>query len=204
VLLGVGDPGGELLAGGDRAGGVVGEAEVDQVRGGRGDGGHVAVGGGGIEVADAGAAAVEVGAGAAGHDVGIDIDRIHGVGDGESQAFGGEDFLDVAAVALGAVGDEDFVGGDRAAAGGEIVLGNGFAQEGVALLGAIALEGGAVGHLVHAGVEGLDAGLRQGLGDVADAEADDRLVGIGGGEGVHALGDVGKEVAGLELQVVLV
>jgi hypothetical protein len=71
------------------------------------------------------------------------------------------------------------------------VLGDGLAEEGVALLGAVALEGGAVRHLVGGGMEGLDAHRRERLGDVADAEADDGLAGVGGDVGAHALGDVG-------------
>ena len=84
------------------------------------------------------------------------------------------------------------------------MLGDGVAQEGIALLGAVALERGAVGQLVGGGVQRRDADRRQRLGDVADAEPDDRLAGVGGDVGVHALGDVGEEVAGLELGEVFV
>ena len=201
---GVGDPRFELGARGDGAGRVVGEAQVDQVRRGGGDGGHIAVGGGAFEVGDAGVAAVEVGAGAAGHDVGININRIHGVGDGKLEALGGEDFLDVAAVALGAVGDEDFVGVDLRAAGGIIVGGDQIAEERVALLGAVALEGGAVGHFFGATLERINANLRQGLGDIADAKADDGFIGVGLSVGRHALGDVGEQIGRLQFQVIFV
>ena len=202
--LGVGDPGGELFAGGDGTGGIVGETEVDQVAGGAGDGGNVAVGRGAFQVGDALVAAVEIGTGTAGHDVGIHVNGINGIRNGELEALGGENFLDVAAVTFGAVGDENLVGDDRAAARGVVVGGNGFAEEGVALLGAVALEGGAVGEFVGAALERIDADLRQGLGYVADAEADDGLVRMGCGVGRHALGDIGKQVAGFEFQVVLV
>jgi hypothetical protein len=53
-------------------------------------------------------------------------------------------------------------------------------------------------------VQGLDADRRQGFGHIADTEPDDRLVGVGSGIGVYALGDIGKEVGSLELRVVFV
>ena len=203
VLLRVFHPRGELGLGGDGAGRVVREAEVDQVGGDRRHGRHVAVGGRALEVGDALVTAVDVGAGAARHDVGVDVDRVNGVGNREADVVG-EDFLDVAAVALRAVGDEDFVGVDLAAAGGVIVLLHGLAQERVTLLRAVALEGGALRHLVGRGMERLDAHRRQRLGDVTDAEADHRLGRIGGDVGADALGDVAKEVGRLELGVVFV
>ena len=84
------------------------------------------------------------------------------------------------------------------------MLGDGFAEEGVALLGAVAFEGGAHGHLVGRGVEGGGADGGEGFGDVADAEADDRFLRVGGDVGTDALGDVGEQVGGLELGVVFV
>src|SRR5690606_15057412 len=117
VGLRVGDPGGELFAGGDGAGRVVGETKVNQIARRRGDGGNVAVGRRALEVDNTFVAAVEIGSGAAGHDVRVDVNRVDRIGNGEPETFGGEDFLDVAAIALRAVGNEDLVGGDRAAAG---------------------------------------------------------------------------------------
>ena len=156
VLLGVGDPGGELGPGSDGAGRIVRETEVDQVGRDARNRGHVAVGGRAVEVGDAQVAAVDVGAGAAGHDVGVDVDGIDRIGDREADVVG-ENLLDVAAVALRAVGNENLVGVDLAAAGGVVVLGHRVAEERIALFGTIALERRAFRHLVGGGVERLDA-----------------------------------------------
>ena len=89
-----------------------------------------------------------------------------------------EDFLDVAAIALRAVGDEDFVGLDGAAAGGVVVLGDGFAQERVALLGTVALEGAAAAHFIHGFMHRIAHGLRESFGDIADAQPNDLGIGV--------------------------
>src|SRR5207248_3439920 len=104
---------------------------------------------------------------------------------------------DIAGVALGAVGDENLVGRDVAAAGLEVVLSDGFAEEVVALLGAVAAEGFAAGHLVDGLVHGLGDGRRQRLGDVADGHAADLGRGVFLGEGGDAAADLGEEVTGL-------
>jgi len=72
------------------------------------------------------------------------------------------------------------------------------------LLRAVTLKGRADRHLVGGGVEcgGADGGER--LGDVADAEADDRFIGVRGDVGANTLGDVGEKVRGLELGVIFV
>src|SRR5262249_36170928 len=121
-------------------------------------------------------AGVAGGAGVGGHDGRVHVDGGDGVGGGDD-IIRGEDVEDVAGVALGAVGDEDLIGSDVGVAGVEVVLGDGFAEEVVALLGAVAVEGFAAGHVVHGLVHGFDDGGRKGLGDVADAHADD----LGGG-----------------------
>ena len=53
-------------------------------------------------------------------------------------------------------------------------------------------------------MERLHTHFRQRLSDITDAEFNDRLVRIGGGEFVYPLGDIGKEVGGFEFQVVFV
>ena len=91
-----------------------------------------------------------------------------------------EDLLDVAAVALAAVADEDLVGRDVDAARRVVVLADRLDQEVVALLGAVAVERLALAHLVDRGVHRLDDRGRERLGDVADAEADHLRVGMRG------------------------
>ena len=185
----------ELLLCGGGAGGVVRVAEIDHVHrlgkvGGRG---NEPVGGGAGEVDEPGIASVRRGAGAAGHHVGVDIDGIDGVGDGDLHV-GAEQLLYVAAVALRAVGDEHLVGGNVDAAVLEVVLCDGFAQEGVALLRTVAAERLAGGLVVDGPVEGGDDGRGERLGDVADAEADDLRAGVGVLVGLDAVGDLGEKV----------
>ena len=136
--------------------------------------------------------------GASRHDVAIDIDRIDGVGDAHA-ALGGEDVPDVAAVALGSVTDEDLVELKLHAPGGVVVVEDGLTQEIVTLLGAIATEGVAVGHLINGLVHGLDAGLGEGLRHITYAQTDDVLPRAFGFEGLDLLGNVGKEIAALQL-----
>src|SRR5205085_7087209 len=84
VLLRVGNPRGELRLGGDGAGGVVREAEVDQIGRDARYGRHVAIGGCALEISDALIPAVDVRAGAAGHDVRVDVYRINRIGNREA------------------------------------------------------------------------------------------------------------------------
>ncbi len=186
-----------------RPGGVVGEAQVDQVDLGLGQVRDEPVVAGAVQVDDALVAPVDHGAGAAGHHVGVQVDRVDRVGDGDGDV-GGEDLLDVAGVALGAVADEHLVGFDPRPPGLEILGRDFLPQELVALLGAVAAEGGGIRHLVHRLVKGPDAGRGQGSGHVADAELDDVRRGVGLLVGRHAPGDLGEQVGGLELQVILV
>src|SRR5438105_13413974 len=147
VRFGIGDPRSELGLGRDGARWVVGKAKINQVRGGAGNRRYISIGRRAVEVGNALVAAIDVSAGAAGHDVRVDVNRINGIRDGEADV-GGEYFLDVAAIALGTVGNENLICLDLAAPGGVIVLHDSFAQKSVALLGTIAFERGAVGHLV--------------------------------------------------------
>jgi len=68
------------------------------------------------------------------------------------------------------------------------------------------VEGLAAGHVVNAVMEGLDAGWREGFGNVSDAAPDDSFGGLGMGlaEGVYAAGNLWEEIAGPEFEVVVV
>ena len=92
-----------------------------------------------VKVYEAAPAAVGQHASAAVDHVRVDVDRIARVGhrhDAVARIYVAE----IAEVALGAVGDEDLVGGDVDAARGIVVGGHGLAQEGVALLRPVAVE----------------------------------------------------------------
>ena len=58
--------------------------------------------------------------------------------------------------------------------------------------------------VVHRPVERGDDRRRERLGDVADAEADDLRLGVGGLVGGDSVGDLREKVGGLDLRIVLV
>ena len=205
VGVGVVHPRLQLLPGGYRAGGVVGEAEVDDVhlltRGNRGK--AVLLHTGHVDQLVPSAQLLLVVTGPAGHGVGIHIDRVHRVAH-RHHVVQTEDVANVAAVALGAVGDKDLLRLDVHAPGGVVVLGNGLPQEVVALLRAIAVEALEGAHLGDGLVHSLDDSRGQGAGHVADGQPDDLGAGVGGGVGGDPAVDLGEEVAAGQLQIVLV
>ena len=111
---------------------------------------------------------------------------------------------DVAAVALRPVGNKDFVLVQLHPPGAKIMLHNGTAEEIIALLRAVAVEGFGVRLLLHSGVEGLDNGRRQGPGHVTDGELDDFPVRVGLAVSTDAPGHLAEEIAAGQLQVVVV
>lgn len=84
------------------------------------------------------------------------------------------------------------------------MLDDGFRQEGVALLRAVAVERLSLGLIVDGLVHGLDADLRQRLRDIADAETDDVGIRVRFLIGGDAAGDFGEEIAAGQLQIVIV
>ncbi len=203
VLPGVVDPGFELGPGDGRAGGVVGEAQVDQVHRLPGGGGDEGVVPGRLQVEDAVVPAPVVRARAPRHHVRVQIHRVDRVGDGDT-VVEGEDLLDVAGVAFRPVADEDLVGVDLGPPGLEILPGDRFAQKAVPLFGAVPAEGLRSGHFVHRPVQRLDAGPGQRAGDVADPQFDDLAAGAGRLERGDPPGDLREQVGRLEFQVMLV
>ena len=204
VLEGVIHPALELLAAGNSSGGVVGETEIDQINRGAGQRRGEIVGSGDGQVAQAAVLPSLIGiTGAACHHVAVDIHRIDRIGHGDAIAFA-KDVEDVAAIALGAVGDKDLLGADVTAAALEIVFGNGLTQPGVALLRPVAMEAFAGSHLVDGVFHRVPAGLRQGLGDIANAQADQGGVGIGLAERLDPPANFREQVTGFELEVIAV
>ena len=125
VLERVIDPRLQFVAGGGGAGRIVRRAEIDQVERRRPGVGHVrheAVGFRAGKVMNARVRAGRIGlAGIAGHDVGVDVDRIDGIGDAESIARA-ENVQDVPGVAFRSVRNKDLVVGHLQAARAEHVL----------------------------------------------------------------------------------
>jgi hypothetical protein len=138
---------------------------------------------------------------ATGHHVGVDVDGIAGVGD-QDPAIGPEDLLDVPAVLLAAVRDEDLVGLDRDAARLIVVPHDRVDEKVVASLGPVAVC--ALGHVLRGVVERADDGWSQRQRNVADAETDHRGIGVRLREDAHPSADLRKQVAGLKLTVVVV
>lgn len=114
----------------------------------------------------------------ANHDVGIDIDGINWIEHGDL-IFEAEDIEDVSGVTFTAVRNEDLISGDIDAAILEIVFGDSFSEEVVALFGAIAFERLTGRHFIECCVHGFDASRGERFGDIADAQTDDIGVGIG-------------------------
>lgn len=89
---------------------------------------------------------------------------------------------------------------------GVLVFGDGFAQEGIALLRSVALEAAAVGEFIHALVHGLDGGGWQSLRDIADAATDQarcffRVLLL---ECRHATTDFRKQVTCLQFEEIFI
>ena len=189
-----------MLAGGGGAGGVVGIAKVDQVHWFSGQLRHKGVLRCARQVDQSGIGALGVGgAGVPGHDVGIHVNRVDGVHDGHAVAMA-QDVEDVAAVALGTVGNEHLVVGHLQATVAEIAPGDGLAQEIVTLLRAVAAKRFASRHIISGAVQGGDGRSRQGFGNVTDPESDEAVGGVrvGFAEGLDASADLREEVTGLE------
>jgi len=68
----------------------------------------------------------------------------------------------------------------------------------------VAAESAFVAHLVRSPVQGFDDGGRQRTRHVADAQADEPCLRVGGPEFRHAAGDVGKKIVFLDAQEMFV
>ena len=90
----------------------------------------------------------------AGHDVGVDVDGVDGIHDGNAIVVA-QDVEDVAAVALRSVGNEDLVVRHVETPVAVIVLGDRGAEKLVSLLGSVAVESPVGSHLVDGGVHRL-------------------------------------------------
>ena len=180
VGVGVIDPLLQLCLAGHGAGRVVGETEIDDVHFLGRQGRDEIVGLVARHVDDVLVVPLVVGiAGAADHDVGVVVDRIDRVADG-NHVVQGEDVEDVGAVALGTVGDEHLLGlqGDAQRLVG--FLDDGVDQPVIPLLRAVAgkVVGGA--QIIHGVVEGFQYSRCQRTGNVADAQTDDLGGRVGG------------------------
>ena len=203
-LLGPRDPARELLARRDRAGRIVRRAEVSNIDRGARRLGLEAVRFVADEVREAGIPTIGTGRiGATCHHVRIDVNRIDRIGDRDLRGMR-EDLLDVAAIALAAIADEDLVGRDVDAAHLVVIRADRFDEKIVTLLGTVAAERLARAHLVDRGVHRFEDRGSEGLGDIADAEANDFRVRMRRRETAHAAPDLGEEVARRKFCVVLV
>src|SRR4030095_4253721 len=105
---------------------------------------------------------------------------------------------------LSAIADEDLVDADLHPARAEIVGRDRRAQELVADVRTVALEGLAPRHVVGGLVNSANDGRGQGLGHVADPQIDQANVGMRVGEHLRPATDLGEQVVLVEVQVELV
>ena len=144
-----------------------------------------------------------IGAGTARHDIAVDVDRIDRIGD-RDLVVRGEDLLDVGAVALRTIRNEDLVCFNVAASGFEIVLCDRAAQALITEVRCVSLECLLVRHLIDCAVQCIDDDRSERLGDVADAHADDFLVRIGRRELADLAADGREQVAARQFQIVVI
>ena len=112
--------------------------------------------------------------GAARHDVGVHVNRVDRVAH-RNHVVRRENVADIARVGLRAVADEDLVDADIDAALSVVVFRNCLSQELIAAFRAVAAERLHLSHFLRRLRHGLDDRFRERKGDVADSEADDRL-----------------------------
>jgi len=84
------------------------------------------------------------------------------------------------------------------------VLADRFDQEVVAVFWAVSVHASLAAHLVRGSAQRLDDRRREGQRDVADAQPDDRRVGVRGAEFANPARNFGEQVASPEFAVVLV
>ena len=204
VLLRVFDPTLQHLLGGNHAGRVIRIAQVNQVDPLPGKFRNEIVGGGNRKVNQAAVAATGIRrTRVSGHDVGIHVHRIYRIQHRDDVVFS-EDIQDIPRITLGTVRDEDLIRVDLGSACLIIVFGNGLAQEIVALFGPIAAERRAFGQLVDGRMHRLNHGGGKRFGDVADAQANDVRGRVLVAECLHPPADFRKQVAGGQLEIMLI
>ena len=88
----------------------------------------------------------------------------------------------------------------------KVILRDRVPQQFVTLLGSVAAKRFTRAHFIDGAVHRCDHGLRQRLGDIADPAANDALRGLGIRlpKSLHPPGDLGKEITGLELEIVFI
>ena len=137
------------------------------------------------------------------HDIRIQIDGIDGIGDSHA-AVPAEDFLDIAAVALGAVADKDFIRAEFQPVRLIIRRQDSPCQEIIALLRAVAAESLSLPHLRHGLLHGFYANLRQRPGNIAYPQADYISLRMLLLISCHTAAYFRKEVAAGQFQVIVI
>ena len=187
-------------------GGVVRRAQVNDVYVLLGRLRNEAVLGGARQVGDPriGAGGIRL-AGVAHHDIGVHIDRVHRIGDGQTIGRP-HDVEDCPAIALRTVAHKDLIVGHVDAASPKIILGNGRPQPLIALFRSVALEGAPHGHLIHRLVQSGDHSSREGFGHIADAAPNQpgSRCRVGVIERLHPPSDFRKQITRLELEIIVV
>ena len=123
------------------------------------------------------------------------------VGDGNG-VIGAEDFLDVAAVALGTVGHEYLVRFDAQPL--IVVLDDFVHQEAVALLRAVAPEGIWGGHFVNSLVHSLNTSLGQRQGNITNAQRNHISLWMSLYKSSSTMGGFPKKIAASQFEIVVI
>ena len=139
---------------------------------------------------------------AACHYVSIYINRIYRIGD-RNLIVASEYVTYVSGVALRAVRYEHFVS-VYFYASLCIFARDGISEEIISLLRAVPAEAGAHAHFLNSRFHSLDNGRRERTCDVADAEADQFLVGVLRCIRIYSAGNLREKIASLEFSVIIV
>ena len=128
------------------------------------------------------------------HDVGIHINRINRIADRDHIILL-ENFLNIAGIALGAVGNKDLIIRDFTASCSVIILRNRVTQKFVAEVGRVAAKGLRPAHFIDSLVQCLNNRGRQRLRHIADSHTDQRSIRMLRHICVRLLRNRGKQIA---------
>ena len=204
VGVGIIDPSLQLGFTGHGAGRIVGEAEIDNVHFCGRQCRNKAVSFVAGEVDDVLVVALRVSfSGATDHDVGIVVDRIDRITDG-NYVVQGKDIEDVGAIALGTVGDKHLLRFERNAERFVRFFDDRVDQPVIPLLRAVAGELFCRSKIIDRVMKRFQNCRGQRTGYIANTETDDLCRRIGFSKGTYTATDLREQVAGFQFQVVFV
>ena len=115
-----------------------------------------------------------------------------------------EQFLKVAGITLRTIINEDFIDAQTNATRCKVILQDGFAQECITLLRAIATKTIGRSHFIGSLMHSLNNGRTERLRHITNAKRNNIGLGMHHLESVHLFGDIGKKVIVLQVQKVYI